>query len=173
LQGDVWGVKGIPTEADYTYITKLKGDPLTDLDAFLNSLTTDVSELIITVDVWLRYSSVEGVSWNKDPKIDLLLSDKTNEYLFSAILAQQNDVWQNGIQLSYIDSWTDPNIFTDLSVEIHTSRIFPDPPNSLGYGLDIKIDNLNIAPVPEPATLLLFGSGIIGLAGFRRKLRKK
>jgi hypothetical protein len=29
-----------------------------------------------------------------------------------------------------------------------------------------------IEPVPEPSTMLLVGSGLIGLVGFRRKFKK-
>jgi len=35
------------------------------------------------------------------------------------------------------------------------------------------VDNLSYTPIPEPATMLLLGSGLIGLAGARRRFKNK
>jgi hypothetical protein len=57
--------------------------------------------------------------------------------------------------------------------------IFPDlgPVDSLGYHWTMSCANDVVegggTPVPEPATMLLLGSGLIGLAGFARKKFRK
>jgi hypothetical protein len=52
----------------------------------------------------------------------------------------------------------------------------PSEGNSLGYNLEQPSNNSNPgtpAPVPEPATLLLFGAGAVGLAAYKKKFKNK
>ena len=66
-----------------------------------------------------------------------------------------------GREVLTIDSAYQPSMWDGMIV-YEDIRLFGDP--------NIYLQTVN--PVPEPSTMLLLGSGLVGLIGFRRRLRK-
>jgi hypothetical protein len=97
------------------------------------------------------YNGTEYVSWNSDilPTIDA-------------------GVWTN-ISVSLIDNEFSGSDFADVMSNVTGLWIRGE----IITGWEAEgLDNVRVEPVPIPAAVWLFGSGIIGMIGVRRKFKK-
>lgn len=68
-------------------------------------------------------------------------------------------------------SFTDFSVLEDGSADFIVDKISDGGTVRLGE-TTLQIETAHVTPIPEPSTILFIGTGLVGLAGLRRKLKK-
>jgi len=156
------------TKGDYTdWQVEVNQDRITD-----NVWITrgdDAGLFNAAVESWI--DGIMGSGWNGEPSDTEWAIGTTADYdtLIYEDWVDWVDLWPG---LNILDPGYNPAVLHLITDDIYIDITFTQWTMGGGGGFSYSRASAG-APVPEPATMLLLGSGLLGLAGFRRKFRKR
>lgn len=149
-------------------------DVVTGFDfGFINDTGTYMT-LLSDGNTWTKYT------WNGGDEIDFAIRNIVTGYVYSL---GEDENGNNYCTLSFsgeipAEYSVNPivesgNYWNTVNMKWGVPTSIPGYPGdtSVGFNVAMSITSIHdgVAPVPEPATMLLFGSALLGLLGFRKK----